>query len=112
MSTFTWSVDANPTQTKKPQVNNIKFGDGYEQRVRHGINTNPQVWELSFANRDASEATAIDNFLDSMGGVTAFDWTPPGGNVALKFKCQSWNKVPGNGNMYSITATFEQVFDP
>jgi phage-related protein len=112
MSTFTWSVDVNPTQTKKPQVNNIKFGDGYSQRVSHGINTNPQIWELSFANREESEANAIDSFFDSMAGVTPFDWTPPGQSTSKKFVCQTWTKVPGNGNMYSITATFEQVFDP
>jgi phage-related protein len=112
MAVFTWLVDANPSHSKKPRVTNIKFGDGYEQRIRYGINTNPQSWEVSFANRDETEANEIDAFLDEQGGVTAFDWTPPGQAVALKFKCQQWNKVAGKGNFFSITASFEQVFDP
>lgn len=112
MSTFTWLVDANPVQTKRPRVNSIRFGDGYEQRVSHGINTNPQVWDVSFSNRDEDESTEIDEFLDSLGGISSFDWVPPGQDTARKFKCQEWSKVAGKGNFYSISAKFEEIFDP
>jgi phage-related protein len=78
MSTFTWPVDSNATVSKKPRVNNIKFGDGYEQRTSYGLNTNLQNWDLSFANREETEANEIDDFLTARGGVESFDWTPPG----------------------------------
>lgn len=112
MAVFDWNLDANPLTDQKPRVNNIKFGDGYEQRVAHGINNNPENWSISFTNREETEALEIDAFFKTHGGVTAFDWTPPGASEALKFKCQEWTKVKHNGNLYSLTAKFEQVFDP
>lgn len=112
MATFTWPVDANPSRDSKPRVTNIKFGDGYEQRVAHGINTNPMDWNIAFANRDETEALEIDSFLTSHNGVSAFDWTPPGASASSKFKCQQWTFVPGKGNLYSMSAKFEEVFDP
>jgi phage-related protein len=93
MSTFTWPVDSNATVSKKPRVNNIKFGDGYEQRTSYGLNTNLQNWDLSFANREEAEANEIDDFLTARGGLESFDWTPPGEVTVRKFKCQEWNKL-------------------
>lgn len=112
MAVFTWNVDSGAVQNKKPRVSNIKFGDGYEQRVSYGINTNPQEWDLSFANRSEDESNEIDDFLTEHAGITSFEWTPPGQASALKFKCQEWVKVAQKGNFFSITAKFEQVFEP
>jgi phage-related protein len=112
MATFIYTPEFGSSRPTRPRVNNIKFGDGYEQRVAHGINTNPGRWELNFANRDSEEALAIDAFLTARGGVEAFEWTPPGESVEKKFKCQDWTFTPVRGNYYSISAIFEEVFDP
>ena len=110
MAVFNFTPDFGAQKAKKPRVTNIKMGDGYEQRVAFGINTSPEVWTLTFTNRDESEATAIDAFLDDKNGVEAFDWTPPGAATASQFKCQDWAKVVNKANLYTVTATFEQVF--
>lgn len=109
MATFTWNVDTNATLTKKPRVTNIKFGDGYEQRVSYGLNTILQEWDLSFSNREESESNEIDSFLEARGGYESFDWTPPGESSSRKFKCQEWSKVAQKGGFYSISAKFEEV---
>lgn len=112
MAEFTWNVDANPVNTKRPRVSNIQFGDGYSQRVIHGLNTNAQAWDVSFANREETEANEIDDFLTDLNGVDYFTWTPPGKTSSLKFICQEWTIVPGKGNYFSLSARFLQVFDP
>lgn len=110
MATFTYTPDFGAQLTKSPSVRSVKFSDGYEQRLTYGINTNPQVWSLTFAQRTDAEANAIDAFLTTERGVTAFDWTPPNGTAA-KFICREWTRTLDRANLNTVTAKFEQVFD-
>jgi phage-related protein len=45
----------------------VAFGDGYEQRLAFGINTQPQLWSLEFRGRTSLDAAAIDAFLRARG---------------------------------------------
>lgn len=112
MSTFTYKPDYSASRTIKPRVRSVRFGDGYEQRQADGINTQAQVWSLTFANRTDSEASAIDTFLANQGGVYAFTWTPPDAVSSVKVLCREWQKTMNRYNLNTITATFEQVFEP
>lgn len=109
MSTFTHTPEFGAPKQVRPRVSAIKFGDGYEQRVAQGLNTQLEVWNLTFANRDEEEANEIDDFLIARGGVESFDWTPPGAAASKKFVCREWTRVIQKANLYSISATFEQV---
>ena len=109
---FTYVPEFGAQKQEKPRVTNIQLGDGYSQRVASGINTRAQVWNLVFANREKTEADAIDAFLQARNGVESFDWTPPDLVVAKKFVCQEWNRTIEKANRYTITATFVEVFDP
>lgn len=111
MTTFSYTPDYQPQATRAPATNNAKFGDGYEQRAEAGINSLPEIWDLSFTNRDLSEADGIDAFFTARKGVTYFEWTTPTG-VAGKFICRTWNYSRVNAILASVTAKFEQVFDP
>lgn len=108
---FIWNPDFGAEKQNRPSVSNIKFGDGYEQRASFGINTLPQVWSLSFTNREEAEANAIDSFLKARGGTEFFTWITPDDGTELKFVCQEWTKRIERANRYSINATFRQVFD-
>ena len=110
MAVFTWAPDTGASKVEKPAVTKISFGDGYQQRVAYGINTAPETWSVNFANRDATEAAAISTFLESQNGVTSFLWTPPNDSQKT-FVCPTWNVTVNKGNLYSISATFEQVFE-
>ena len=112
MSVFTWSPDYGASKSKKPIVKQIKFGDGYEQRATFGINQNPQNWNVKFTNRVQTEADAIEAFFDAQGGVTPFDWTPPDQSTSYKFVCRDWVRTIDHAGLFSITANFEQVFEP
>lgn len=108
--TFSYDPDYGAKGSRRPRVNTVQFGDGYQQRFTDGINSKPQVWSLQFMNRDATEAAAIDDFLDARGGIDYFYWTPPDG-VQGKYVCSQWEYTPTVGVLKSITATFAEVFD-
>jgi phage-related protein len=112
MSTFTWAADYGASKEKKPVVKRIQFGDGYSQRATFGLNTSPQKWSLRFSSISTSVADAIDAFLEAAGGVSTFDWTPPDTVTAGKFICESWTRTIDRFGLYTITATFEQVYEP
>lgn len=110
MATFTYTPSFSADLEEKPLVQRIQFGDGYEQRVTFGINTQPKIWSLRFNNRDDTERDNILTFLRARGGVEAFDWTDPNG-YAGKWVCDQWNTSQISCNFNEITATFRQVFE-
>ena len=111
MATFTYTPDFGATASTKPAVRGVKFGDGYEQRLTYGINTQPQDWTLRFTVRDATETKEIDTFLSTAGGKDWFYWTPPNAITALKYICREWSRSIDSASYSSISAKFEQVFD-
>jgi phage-related protein len=111
MPTFSYQVDYSAQVVNTPRVKSMRFGDGYEQRLADGINTQPAVWNLTFANRSNADTSAIHTFLSARGGVESFDWTPPDSTAAIKVLCRDWTKTMNRYNLNTITATFEQVFE-
>lgn len=110
MTTFSYVADAQPQAVRTPMTKSAKFGDGYEQRAESGINSLPEVWDVSFTNRDKTEADAIDAFFAARKGVTYFEWTTPTA-VTGKFICRTWNYSRVNAVLATVTGRFEQVFD-
>lgn len=112
MPTFTYTPDYSAQVSYKPRVRTARFGDGYEQRQGDGINTQPQTWSLTFANRTNTDASGIQSFLSARAGVESFDWTPPDSVTSIKVICREWQKTMNRFNLNTITALFEQVFEP
>ncbi len=112
MTTFSYTPEFGATGAYSPNVVVNKYGDGYEQRVQAGMNSVAGVWNLQFANRESAEGLAIMAFLAAREGVEAFIWTPPLETDPLVFVCRKWEKSPAKGSRLTITATFEQVFEP
>ena len=108
MATFTWTPDADATVTHEPRKREAKFGDGYSQRAQDGLNADMATWSLRFSGRSKAEGEAIDTFLQTQGGVTAFDWTPPGG-AATKWICPKWSRSYASYEAQSVSAEFKQV---
>lgn len=111
MATFTYTPSFEATESSQPRVRKFQAGDGYEQRIRFGLNTNSKEWNLVFSNRTDTERDLIAAFLDARGGVESFDWTPPRG-TAGKYVCEDWQITLSNCNNNQIRATFRQVFEP
>lgn len=111
-ATFTWTPDFGGNRDTEPRVTRVQFGDGYEQRVPNGLNTMPAKFNLTFENREEAEKNQIIAFLKARAGVQNFNWTPPGETTPLKFVCRKWADQFVKANRYTISASFEQVFEP
>lgn len=108
-ATFIWQADYAAPLTKKPNLREIKFGDGYAQTSPNGINHNPESWDLTFSNMTDIEAMQIVLFLDMMGGYKSFAWVTPSGRK-LRFTCKVYGASPNAEDDNSVHATFEQTF--
>jgi phage-related protein len=87
-----------------------KFGNGYAQRVKDGLNTVERMWTVVFI-LTAAQKDAWVAFIDSKGGSEVFYYTPPGESSPLQFVCGSYDgPSPISGNLFEIVAEFEQDF--
>ena len=114
MPSFTWTPDFGATKKVNSRVVEARFGDGYSQRQQIGMNPSMQEWSLTFNNRNLTEANEITDFLEARGGTESFDFTPPGSEDSITVVCRpgQWSITTVKFNLYSITAKFEQVFEP
>jgi len=122
MATFDSSgvgSDVSPSYSPQLSVENniitVALGDGYEQRLKNGINASRRTFSLSFLNRSDTVTTNILNFLaDPLkgdNGAKAFDWTPPFGATG-KWVCQNPSVTMVAHNLNDIELVFREVFEP
>ena len=109
---FFWIPSYTASVSTEPQVDVIKFGDGYEQRTPQNISSELIKISLSFDKRDEKEVSAIAHFLHTRGAQEAFAFTPPSpyGSVKL-FVCRSWDVTMNFKDNFSVKATFEEVVE-
>jgi phage-related protein len=110
MATFTYTPSFEATESSKPRVRKFQSGDGYEKRIRFGLQTDPKEWSLTFSERSDTERDNILTFLEARAAAESFDWTPPRG-TAGKYVCDEWQVTLRAYNFNTIQATFRQVFE-
>ena len=111
MDEFEWIPDWNAQGNVKANVAKIQFGDGYVQRQTKGMNPLSKTWNLTFNNRSDTEIQEIMDFLEERYGVIAFTWTPPGG-TRVKWTCDNWTPTKLGANVFSLSLSFERVYEP
>lgn len=109
--------DKNLKRQNKPKVLKSAFGDGYEQRIKDGINSLEQTFSVAFNNRRDQEIDQIAQFLDGKEGVTAFnytyaDTTGTGGEITVKVVCDSYDVTYAYDDFSALTATLRRVYEP
>jgi len=110
MPSFIWDPSYNQSTKIQPKVLSVKFGDGYEQRIKDGINNDLLSLSLTFQKRSSVETTAINHFLSERKGAESFVFTPPAPfATANKFICKSFSTNYVFYDNYTVTATFNQV---
>ena len=105
------SPDYGASKRSAPNVRIAEFGSGYSQRTTFGLNQDPKTWSLQWSNLTATNADTIEDFLEARGGVEAFDWSPPDDTSTYKWICKEFSKSLPYSNLFTITATFNQVFE-
>ena len=106
-------VDKGFQRTSTPKVHTLTFGDGYEQRIADGINNLGQSMSVSFATRPKAEIDDLVAFFESLGGVSKFRMTidDTNGSETIKVVCRTWNQTWNYDDFYSLSATFERVYE-
>lgn len=106
---FTWAVRTEASGNVTLAVRGAQFGDGYRQTSADGINPKRQSWNISRVGKEEL-ITQIIAFLDAHAG-RSFLWTPPL-SVQGYYQCAAYNPVAHGGGNYTLSATFEQHFQP
>ena len=97
---------------RTPRVRRIQFGDGYQQRVADGIHNNPQRWSVSYERQRGVDIETLEAFFTGLGGVDAFQWTPPGESSPRAFVCASTDRDFDEYNaVQTLTCTFDESFE-
>lgn len=110
LETFTWQVEIGASGDVTQRVRVQKFADGYSQAVEDGLNNKEQSWAISHTGSEA-RIREIIAFFDRHKGSRAFLWTPPLGELGL-YKANGYKPTPKGGTANTVTATFEQTFQP
>lgn len=110
METFTWSPRIAAQGTTDFRVLTAQFGDGYSQRVGDGLNTEVQKWNLEFTGTD-TYISPIATFLRRHQGFKSFSWRPPLSAEGF-YRVDSMQVTALGRNVYTLSATFQQVFKP
>jgi phage-related protein len=107
---FFWKPSYNVSVSHEPRIKSIQFGDGYEQRLKDGINNNRLQFNLSFESRNKAETTAILHFLHEREGFGSFFFKMPEPySLIKKFVCKTFNSTYVYEDNYTIQCTFIEV---
>lgn len=104
---FLWNPSYSSNANHSPRTKKINFGDGYQQRIKDGINNSLLDLELIFELRNYKENFAINHFLFSREGYESFIWTPPPPYSSQKiFICEEWTHSEIFRQNHTIRARF------
>ncbi|MCB8889924.1 phage tail protein [Vreelandella malpeensis] len=88
----------------------VKFGDGYEQRSRRGINPLLKSWSMRWPHLKHAEVKILVGFINAAGGVDAFLWTHPITKAEHKVVCDDGAKIVYDAKgRATVTATLREV---
>lgn len=109
--TFYFDCSAGTVGNVVHAVRRARFGDGYGQIVKNGINARASVWTVAMQNLSEDDSAVVVDFLDAHVG-RSFYWTPPRTIKPGYFTCSQYTLTPVEFGLQSISATFEEVFFP
>ena len=112
---FWWKPSYNAKILNTPKIKTNKFGNGYEQRITDGINSNLIEINLMFENRSELETVSILHFLKERNGQESFIYNIPtifsksSSNLNTRFVCPEWSPSYISYNNYAIDVKFMEV---
>jgi phage-related protein len=93
------------------RVNELPFGDGYDQVSQDGLNTEIDEWDLSFRLLPLENATTLYEILRASKASTAsvLAWTMPGRSVEQYWRAKTIKMAPSTGVNWKVTCTLKRV---
>jgi phage-related protein len=108
---YTDKISQSSQVGREYRVTKTKFGNGYEQRAKDGINNIVDSWSLTWSSLSQSDMTTLTTFFDGLNGVSYFTWQAPLDSASKKWIVSKYNIQVLAGTRYSVNVTVEQVFD-
>lgn len=108
-TTAEFTFDRNVSRAVTNRVLTATFGDGYEQRVRNGINPKQEQISIAFANRSSDDITVISAFLDNKTGAN-FDIIING--ETIKVSNEAYNITYSQLDYFTLNTTMKRVYEP
>ena len=95
-----------------PQVEIIRFGDGYTQRYKKGIKAETKEYTLQYSNLTLAERNTIYDFVTARQGAEAFAFKFLGEANYRIFICHDGVRERRMaGNFFDLEFTMEEVRD-
>ncbi len=115
-------VDRGISRAVSHNIQTARFGDGYSQRVRAGINSKNDSFNIALNNRSAEDIALVSGFLD-LKAALSFDLVitddfGTGTDAAslvtstIKVTCESYSISYTQPVIHSLTAVFNRVYEP
>jgi len=104
-------LDPGASRQHKPKVLMPEFGDGYSQRAADGINNDPAGRQFSWTNLTEDEHDEIVDFFKARKGVESFYYDHKNKGKPLVYICTEWEVTDVAFDIYTVSATFKQVYD-
>ena len=108
---FTWSPRVGSSGDSQPDILQSKFGNGYSQRLSVGINNIAGSYAVSFTGNEAY-IRPIKAFFIKHKGANHFLWTPPLEARGAFITTGGWQVQTLGNKKYTLSTTFQQVFNP
>lgn len=107
--TVEYAFDRGIGRTAEHNTFIAKFGDGYEQRLRSGINSKRESISVNFNNRNADDIIILSAFLDNKVGAN-FDIVLNG--ETIKVATEQYDISYQQDEIHSLTTTLRRVYEP
>lgn len=105
-------VSQSSSRTTSNDIIKVSLGNGYEQRTPNGINYQRDHWSITWDGMNSTERDTVVSFIQAISDGSVATWTSPFDASSKKFVLDGdWTLSDSGGNVYTITATFRQVFD-
>jgi phage-related protein len=105
-------VAPGSSRLARPAVLTAGFGGRYSQRTGDGINALPRDFAFRSPKLRADQIEALDAFLLGRRGYLPFTFLVPGEARPRQFICPEWTTDYADRCKSTLTAKFEENFDP
>jgi phage-related protein len=110
---FFWKPSYQTTISSDPRIRMVQFGNGYQQRIPDGINTNLVMFDINFNNRKEKETVSLLHFLQTRNAQESFIYNLPiiynKSKLNTRFISPTWSVDYNSYNNYSIKTKFQEV---
>ncbi len=108
-TTRSFAFDRSIQRETKINTLTAVYGDGYEQRVKFGINPKKETIAIGFKNRTSNEIEVLSAFLDNKAGAN-FDVVL--NDDTIKVASEQYSTTYSQDTIHSLTTQLRRVYEP